>query len=76
VQVQALLGSSRDQPIEVVAREPLAAIACRLHLDLIAVVPDEVNGSRLGIEAFGVLVFDAIAIRELHLFYLFSLDHA
>ena len=69
VQVESLLGSSRDQLAQVVAREPLAAIARRLHLGLVAVVPDEVNGSRLGIEALGVLVLDAIAIRELHLFY-------
>jgi hypothetical protein len=48
VQVQAFLGDPGDQLIEVVAREPLAAIACRLHLGLIAVVPDEVDGSRLG----------------------------
>src|SRR5262245_35794088 len=68
VQVQALLGDPGDQLIEIVAREPLAAIACRLHLGLVAVVPDEVDGSRLGIEARGVLVLDAIAIRELHLF--------
>ena len=67
VQVEALLGAARDQLAEVVAREPLAAIACRLHLGLIAVVPDEVNGLRLGIEALGVLVLDAIAIRESHL---------
>src|SRR5262245_52159870 len=69
VQVESLLGGPGDQLLEVVAREPLAAIACRLHLGLIAVVPDEVYGLCLGIEAFGVLVLDAIAIRELHLFY-------
>src|SRR5262245_44958763 len=66
VQVQALLGDPGDQLIEVVAREPLAAIACRLHLGFIAVVPDEVDSSRLGPEARGVLVLDAIAIRKVH----------
>ena len=40
----------------------------------ITVVPDEVNGLRLGVEALGVLVLDAIAIRELHLFYLSFAD--
>src|SRR6516162_5713440 len=68
VQVEALLGAARDQLAEVVAREPLAAIACRLHLGLVTVVPGEVNGLRLGVEALGVFVPDAIAIRKLHLF--------
>ena len=40
----------------------------------ITVVPDEVNGLRLGVEALGVLVLDAIAIRKLHVFYLFFAD--
>ena len=40
----------------------------------ITVVPDEVNGSRLGVEALGVLVLDAIAIRKLHVFYLSFAD--
>jgi len=71
VQVEALLGDPGDQLIEVVAREPLAAIACRLHLGLVTVVPDEVNGLRLGVEALGVLVLDAIAIRKLHLVSIF-----
>src|SRR5262249_62199382 len=48
VQVQALLGAARDQLREVVAREPLAAIACRLHLGLLAVVPEQGEGSALG----------------------------
>src|SRR5262249_42321638 len=68
VQVEALLGAARDQLAEGVAREPLATIACRLHLGLIAVVPDKVNRSRLSIKALGVLVLDAIAIREMYLF--------
>ena len=74
MQVEALLGAARDQLAEVVAREPLAAIACRLHLGLVTVVPGEVNGLRLGVEAPGVLVLDAIAIRELHIFYLSFAD--
>src|SRR5262245_1562088 len=74
VQVEALLGAARDQFPEVVPREPLAAIACRLHLGLVTVVPDEVDGVRLGVEALGVLVLDAIAIRELHVFYLSFAD--
>ena len=40
----------------------------------ITVVPDEVNGLRLGVEALGVLVLDAIAIRKLHVFYLSFAD--
>ena len=56
MQVEALIGAARDQLPEVVAREPLAAIACRLHLGLVTVVPGEVNGLRLGVEALGVLV--------------------
>src|SRR5262249_22126139 len=73
-QGEAPLDAARDQFPEVVAREALWAIACRLHLGLVTVVPGEVNGLRLGVEALGVLVLDAIAIRELHVFYLSFAD--
>src|SRR6516162_11842166 len=74
MQVEPLFSAARDQLPEVVAREPLAAIACRLHLGLVTVVPGEVNGLRLRVEALGVLVLDAIAIRELHVSYLSFAD--
>jgi hypothetical protein len=66
MQIKARLCTSRHKLPKIVAGRPFQISLKRKPLHFVAIIPDKVDGSRLLIQAACVLVFDAIAKRELH----------